>query len=643
MLIKKELLSIPLRPKPDGKWKQTYIPAAQIVELPRSGRILAVDYYTRKDLFARFFCDGRNYSVFDAKKGVWRKGYPTPDSGAYYCSNVERIAETDAVCNSFFPREQHSRWQTGVEEVNTFVYQKNSEKRDRERENRNALMKRHMEMFPPYPDNLQEYCSEQVFRNRYIFISARDRKGIRTAKCSHCGAKFSIDTAGIVSGTETTCPMCHTKATYRGMWIKSDVVDREDICICHKVDNQLLIQWAHVERTYAWPDFKQRYSFDDFAYSLYLVKNVQQHIYTYKYYKTPYAYDAEWHRLPLDCSCYSSSYVYTDNLRDVFGERIYNVDLQAGLAGKKLELQFVNLLDELKSNRKAEYLFKLGLPLLAACASRINGNPNGQGVFQKQVGINKQYLPMCREMNVDFGEYLLLRDTPQWITPEILQQYRDINAAYSEAFSTLFAQVGITRVIAYIQKQRKLHPKQSGKKLAIEYRDYLNMSHDLHVDLSHKSVLMPQDIREAHRIITERYNANKMEIEKERRAEEDRRFSSIVSALYETYHISDYSSEKFSIAYPMRRTDLIAEGQSLNHCVGLNMYANNHLQGEKMIFFIRKKDAPAKPYFTMELNMQTGRILQLYGFGDCSAPKAVRQFAEAFAKYTQRQINRRIV
>lgn len=39
-----------------------------------------------------------------------------------------------------------------------------------------------------------------------------------------------------------------------------------------------------------------------------------------------------------------------------------------------------------------------------------------------------------------------------------------------------------------------------------------------------------------------------------------------------------------------------------------------------------------RSYFTAEIDMNAGRILQLYGFGDCSAPREVRTFTEGFAR-----------
>lgn len=633
MLVKKELLSIPPLPMPKVSRKENakYIPAAQIVDLQKSGRILAVDYFTGGKLYSRFFCDGKNYAVYKAENGVWRNSYPYPGCSGYYGSSIARVDEVDAVVNSFFP---DASWKRGVELVNTFVYQKNAEKRERERDNLYALMRRHMDMYPSYPENIREYCSQNVFQKRFIFFSAKDKKGIRTAQCSHCGAKFSIDTPA-VSGKETTCPACHTKAVYRGTWIKSDLSEEQDICINHKVNNQLLIRWAHVERTYTWPEFEPQFRIYDFAYSLYTAEKGQQRIYTYKYFHAPFSYAEDWHRLPNGSTCDSCSYIYTDNLDEVFGERIYNVNLKAGLAGKKLKLQFVHLLDNLKNSRKAEYLFKLGLPMLAASAWNLKGDPEGQGTFQKQVGVSKQYLPMLRDMNVTASEVRMIQVSKEWVSPELFQRYRDIDSKINGRGDLLdmVEVVGLTRALNYLEKQMKLHPKESLGKMCLEYNDYIRMSKDLHVDLSHKSVLFPADVVEAHHTITGRYNAAMNEIRMEKAKALDSSFNARVNAIYAEMGLSGFQKDGFCIVLPQKRTDLIVEGQSLNHCVGGDNYYEKCMNGRYMIFFVRKQEKPEKPYFTMEMDVITGKILQLYGFGDCSAPKEVRAFANAFAQF----------
>lgn len=639
MLVKKELISVPVLPMPvvKGQNSKRYIPTAQIVELPKSGRILAVDYYTKDSLFCRFFCDGQNSIVWDVGHEKWRSGCPVPGSG-YYAADLADVDDTDAVCKCFFNYKE--KWPSGIELVNRFVCEKGAEKRSRVAQTQNNLMKAHMAMFPAYPDNIQEYCSENVFTRNYIFFGKKGAKGIRKARCSRCGASFTVDKF-VVSGSEATCPQCHARAVYRANWIKSDVEDRADICIAAKVDGQLLLRWVHVHRYYCYPEFKKSYVLDDFASSLYLLVNGNPKIYSYKLFQAPYAWGPDWHRLQINSTIDSSAYLYTDNLDEVFGKNFYNVNLKAGLEGKHIRFQFVHLLDELKHNPRAEFLFKLGLPLLASNASSFQGDPDGKGVFQQQLGISKQYLPMLQSMNVTISELRVIKSAKQWVTPELLQMYRNAlpgkNSGDYDALDSVIKVVGLSKALRYIDKQRIIHPKEAPGKLTVEYRDYLRMSRDLHVDLSHKSVLFPADIVDAHRTLVGRYNAVKKELEMKEAEQLNQEFHERVTQIYASLGLTGFQNGDFCIVLPQKRTDLIAEGQSLNHCVGMDKYYHNHMKGRQMIFFIRAASKPDKPYFTMELDVLTGRILQLYGFGDCSAPKDVREFANAFSRFMQRK------
>lgn len=639
MLVKKELTSIQVMPCPGKHAKAEYFADAKVADLQRSGKILAVDFFKKGELISRFFCDSKNYTVWDEKKKSWSSGYPLPGCSGYYEPDFKTEKSSDKIVAEFLPDEARN-YRCGVRAVFSFIYHKNSEQRDKARDNMYELMKQHMAMFPAYPVNLKSYCDQNVFDHGYIFIAPKDKNGVRMARCSCCGKKFPVG-KDAVSGRKTTCPSCGAAAVYRGIWINSYVEDKADLCISYKVNGQLLIRWLHVVRQYGFPDYKQEYFLEDFAYSLYLSANGKQKIYTYKYFKAPYGYFDDWHRLPLGSTCTSYSFVYTDNLNEVFGNNYYNVDMKAGLAGKRISFQFISLLDNLKNVPKAEYLFKLGLPLLASSVRGIHGNPEGKGKFMQEVGVSKQYLPMYREMNVTPAEHRVIKESPEWITPEILQRYRDLKCDKCDAFSDLAQQFGISKTISYLEKQQRNHPTVKLDKIAVAFRDYLSMSRDLKVDMSHKSVMFPSDVIGAHQTITERYNAVRMEIEKEKRKEEDAKFSCISKRLYEEYNISEYRHGKFCIVLPQLRTDLIVEGQSLNHCVGSEMYAKRHLTGQRMIFFIRKAAEPEKPFYTMELDMQEHRILQLYGFGDCTATKEVREFADKFVMYTRKSMSRR--
>lgn len=74
---------------------------------------------------------------------------------------------------------------------------------------------------------------------------------------------------------------------------------------------------------------------------------------------------------------------------------------------------------------------------------------------------------------------------------------------------------------------------------------------------------------------------------------------------------------------------LIAEGKFLHHCVG--GYGKEHCGGN-CIFFIRRADAPDVPFYTLQLNTRTGRVIQNRGEKNCARTAAVQAFENAWLR-----------
>ncbi len=73
--------------------------------------------------------------------------------------------------------------------------------------------------------------------------------------------------------------------------------------------------------------------------------------------------------------------------------------------------------------------------------------------------------------------------------------------------------------------------------------------------------------------------------------------------------------------------DLILEGKALGHCVG--GYGRTHCAGN-CIFFVRRQDTPNTPYYTLQLDTKTGRVLQNRGKGNCNRTEEVAAFEKAW-------------
>ena len=627
MLYKKELAAIPVgeMPEIDDAAKREFVATAQVVELKRSGKILIVDFFSRKEkrLYFRFCTDGKNYQTMSAQSGnAWTEQNPRIWMGYY--SAADRPENVNIAKDYLHIKKPYRNDLLSI--VDEFITDQRWDRREKAATRKEDLRKAHFAMYPPLPDNLASYCETHLF-TPYIFISALDKKGHRHGRCSHCKAEFEAPKAAR-SGQPTSCPVCGRSAVYRAEWIKSDIEDKAKICIAAKVDGQLLLRWTNVERRFSHPDFQAKYYFDDYAYNLHLHTPQGNKTYFYKWMICGHFYGQwDWYR-HIGALCDDTAAVYTDNLQEVFGAKYCGVDLKETLANAGGKIPFAVLLDNLKKIPATEYLLKLGMVNLAVAVRSIPGamecdRPSFTGVL----GVDGQLKKLYSEANVTLAEHNIIKSCGQYVSRELLDKYREIGIPSYDSgdVANMLKQMSFSRFVHYFHKQKRLNPGENIGRILVCYRDYLSMSQGLGVDFSHKGIRFPKNCVEAHAQITPRFNAVKQEVE-------DNRFIKAVESVYAGLRLTAFEKDGFCIVLPQKRSDLTTEGQSLNHCVGGQSYANNHMAGRKLIFFVREITNRAKPFFTMEVDMTDYRICQLYGFGDCSAPKEVRQFAEAFVK-----------
>ncbi len=514
--------------------------------------------------------------------------------------------------------------------IQMFIYRVNQERRDRARERKRALQKAHFAMFPEYPADLAAFCEDRVFQSSVLYVSKLKKtlangqvSGERRAVCRHCGKSFQAGRE-VKPGGSGICPKCGHPVIYRAGWLEKEVTHKVKICIAYKVDGQLLLRYVDVERI-IYPDRKEpQYRFSDCFKTLFLTVNGKPIEYAYAWCQAPY-YGYDWRRLRCGTECLGDSYVYTSNLREVFGERYYNVDLQAGLAGLRRPISFRRLLDNLKNIPQAEYLMKAGLPVLAA------GNlPDASAKnLPELTGLGKHFLPAMRESQASFQEIKAIA-AQRNAGPEDLRQLcaQRLDGDCLILLERIARFNGIGRSLRYVRAQKEASTgRMRRNKLPYFlrlYRDYLDMAQSLKSDMSQRAILEPRDLKERHDLLAARVNELKS------RPDNERFQQAVDEGLY--WWAQEYANDSYRVVYPMKRSDLTTEGQCLNHCVGGQAYFERHLLGHQMVFFIRKVSAPDKPYFTAEIDTDTGRILQLYGFGDCSAPKEVRAFTEGFCR-----------
>jgi len=72
-----------------------------------------------------------------------------------------------------------------------------------------------------------------------------------------------------------------------------------------------------------------------------------------------------------------------------------------------------------------------------------------------------------------------------------------------------------------------------------------------------------------------------------------------------------YETEEYIIRPAASCEEIMQEGRALHHCVGSHdHYMENMSKGAKAILFLRRKNNPDKPYYTIEIDAKTNKVLQ---------------------------------
>ncbi len=158
--------------------------------------------------------------------------------------------------------------------------------------------------------------------------------------------------------------------------------------------------------------------------------------------------------------------------------------------------------------------------------------------------------------------------------------------------------------------------KSTRRNLICDYFDYLRNCEVLHYVMNSDLVLYPKDFKKAHDKAAENVKSRKLKKE----------YKKIAKLLPDMHAKYDFSNDNLLIKAPDSGRDIVYEGQVLNHCVG--GYVPQVASGDTVILFIRRKNAPDKPYVTMEV--RNDKIVQVRGFDNQTPEPEVSEFVEQY-------------
>ncbi len=176
----------------------------------------------------------------------------------------------------------------------------------------------------------------------------------------------------------------------------------------------------------------------------------------------------------------------------------------------------------------------------------------------------------------------------------------------------------VLRTARYLRKQGKNVPY---------LKDYLDMAKKIGYDIKDPAVIFPKNLEVAHDRV--------MMLQKQR---EEKTLWQGFCAQKELLAQLCWEHEGILIRPVEDQKELIAEGKSLNHCVGT--YAKRHAEGECSILLIRKAEEPDKPWYTLNFNIKSGKVTENRGNRNCARTPEVAAFEAAWLKAKEKEIRK---
>lgn len=496
-------------------------------------------------------------------------------------------------------------------------------------------------LIPPPPEGLKKFAEDVELGkyNRIIFSHDWDtdltgkKNRVAHCVCTSCqsewyspwlkeerqpGTRYAYSVYGIKDvvygekiweGHDTLCPYCGEAGR---LILKSKVEQHQDwyrnyitVAVFGRIDDKFTItEWKVIKNFHS----NGAYSYEIKRWQRYVFEKKKVVVLNgYRRYFANIIYNGKWQQLKRGTLDYAPDYIFPYDENFTEGTTMENSRLKeyltAGGEGYK-RLNPALYLRTYQRHPNIETLMQIGLAKTVAdgiaemSPARYKNSDLERLIDWKQrspykmIGRDREIVRMARVKNWDIAEIQLMQAAKNkgiQLTAENIRQIK--SAQRSSVFEIFEKETNPLKVIKYLNKKGRAYSF---------FEDYHRMAGLLGYDLNNPVIRYPQNLQVAHDNVQAavKYNKNKLL---------DGRFSELKQRL----SALDYTKDGICITIAGSSGQLIEEGKALKHCVG--GYAETHCKG-RSIFFIRQRQYPWMPWYTLQVELLTGRQLQLHGY-----------------------------
>lgn len=580
------------------------------------------------------FADGKWYScMINNVARVCQNLETIKGDGYYYGDNWEFVSKED---------KQTALGYLGTYNVINFEVGCNQLKYERAYQRKCKRIDEIMGKIPCVPDAMEDWVQQEILPGNYLFF----KKGKKRTEysCTACGEQ-SWKKKGWKHGEMTTCPKCG--ASVKAYSRKQEQTAKAPVILLQACGEEWVERQFRAVCTWKAGETKEVQLYEEARAII-----PKGECWGKVYYGTESDADEFsqdwWDKNQLN-KRFMPSYLYPGNLDEVlpYG-KLQNSGLDL-LAKKKEKLEVNKFITTFQQRPWLEYLTKTGLSRLVADIVRKYGwwgEPNAicrnAENLKELLRLDGNRVSRMKRLNGGFNtlewmQYEKEREgTGQRIkiSQESLEYLTVKNVSKSNCEEILKELGSVNRMVNYMKKQR-INPQT----LTQIWKDYLRMARDEGMDTSDDIVRLPKDPKTRHDQLVELINARKDE---ERLKKEKKKYAGLNKKIEKQLPVAKryyWEDDNYMIIPAGSCEELVTEGRTLHHCVGSSdHYMENMAEGKTWILFLRKKENPEKPYYTIEIDMKDDTILQYYAEYDRKPDqKAISRVLDKFKRSIKRQ------
>lgn len=511
------------------------------------------------------------------------------------------------------PLEPVVRWQL---EINGKKLKKRQKKKDNE-------TNRLMEQAEPLTEEFLRWHEETAMKDSRYLIYERSGKNMFCAYCTHCRGFMDVPAPECKDGRKWECPKCGSRLRQRSSGFAKRIEDTAWTEYVQAIEEGLMIRFIRMTKIYRGQTEPERIVSEPLR--IVIARGKEPVWYEKRESHTTYKSSARYQKNQGELCVHGYNYP-----KEVMFRGIYRKGLKKELKKAFPYHEFAKWLErrggKLEQYSVYDYFAAYSvLPLIeslektgkAILVDEIVKNTGIEGI-RKLRWIDRTAATVSGMLGITRKQYRLLNNP----TVEEIRACRVLNQHGIEADGiSIYRIVKYTRhhsieedlqkILGYMPLRKFLRYTEGKEKYDFRnyYFDYLRMGERLGYDFGNDFVLFPKDIREAHDEAVNILAEEKREKELAAAAEKDEGIRKMEKKIRQRF---TYEDNEYIIRPAKTNQEIVKEGQVQHICVGNGEYREKMEEGKSYILFLRHRDSPDTPFYTVEITPDH-EIIQRHG------------------------------